>query len=140
MVTEADYPYTAVDTDYCHYGEYAVTRYHVKSYTSVIANEPDQMKAALSVNPLKVSIRASDLSFKQYATGIYNDTACGTEHNHATLVVGWGHQEEGGVEYWIMKNSWGSDWGEAGYIRLQIIEGDGNCGIQMWPYYPVVNE
>lgn len=69
------------------------------------------MKAALSLQPLKVSIRASADSFRQYKTGIYNDPDCGTVHNHATLVVGW-NADEAGNEYWIMKNSWGSDWGE----------------------------
>jgi cathepsin L len=93
------------------------------------------MKAGVAIKPLKVSIRASDASFQQYSSGIYNNTACGTQHNHATLVVGWG-VNSAGVEYWIMKNSWGSGWGEKGYINLQIIAGDGNCGVQMWPFYP----
>jgi hypothetical protein len=53
------------------------------------------------------------------------------------MLVGWGI--ESGVEYWIMRNSWGADWGEAGYIRFQIIPGYGNCGVQMWPFYPTVN-
>ena len=95
------------------------------------------MKAALVRQPIKVSIRACDNSFRLYTGGIYNDAACGTEHNHAVAVVGWG--EENGVEYWILRNSWGTDWGEAGYGKLQIIEGNGNCGIQMWPFYPVTN-
>lgn len=82
-------------------------------------NSPDAMKAALSIQPLKTSIRASATSFQQYKEGIYNDSACGTQHNHATLTVGWG-LEAGGLEYWIMKNSWGTGWGESGYIRIQI--------------------
>ena len=49
------------------------------------------MKAALSVNRLKAPVRSSYPSFNHYATGIYNDTACGTEHDYATLVIGGGH-------------------------------------------------
>jgi C1A family cysteine protease len=74
------------------------------------------MKAGLALQPLKVSIRASAVCFQRYSSGIFNDTKCGTQHNHATLVVGWGI--EAGVEYWIMKNSWGVTWGEQGYMRL----------------------
>lgn len=53
---------------------------------------------------------------------------CGTSLDHATLIVGWGSEK--GQAYWIMKNSWDSDWGEAGYMRLAIEDGKGVCGIQ----------
>jgi C1A family cysteine protease len=52
---------------------------------------------------------------------------CGTALDHEALVVGWGTED--GVNYWTMKNSYGTDWGEEGYIRLAITDGDGVCGI-----------
>jgi len=79
---------------------------------------------------------ASATSFHLYSEGIYNDPACGNQHNHATNVVGMGI--ENGTEYWIMRNSWGEDWGEAGYMRMEIVDGDGQCGVQMWPIYPLM--
>jgi len=75
--------------------------------------------------------------FQQYTSGIFDNDACGTALDHATLVVGYG--EENGQEYWIMKNSWGTVWGEEGYMRLAIVDGPGICGIQESPLYPYSN-
>jgi C1A family cysteine protease len=92
------------------------------------------MKSALLVGPLAVSIEADQSAFQSYRSGIFNTTACGTSLDHATNVVGWGTSS--GTDYWIMRNSWGSSWGESGYMRLAITNGSGVCGIQMAPLYP----
>jgi len=63
-----------------------------------------------------------------YETGIYDDVSCGTNLNHAVLVVGYGTSDDG-VEYWLVKNSWGTDWGDNGYMKFKITDGDGICGI-----------
>jgi len=82
-------------------------------------------------------IEADRAVFQQYTSGIFSSTGCGTNLDHATLVVGYG--SDAGTEYWIMKNSWGTVWGEEGYMRLEIVDGDGICGIQMNPLYPASN-
>jgi len=82
-------------------------------------------------------IEADRAVFQQYTSGIFDSTACGTSLDHATLVVGYG--SENGQDYWIMKNSWGTVWGEAGYMRLAIVNGQGICGIQMNPLYPTAD-
>jgi C1A family cysteine protease len=87
------------------------------------------MKAALQQQPLSVSLQADKPVFQMYHSGIFSDVTCGTTLDHATMVVGWG--EENGQEYWIMRNSWGTTWGELGYMRVAIQEGTvGFCGIQ----------
>jgi len=97
------------------------------------------MKAAVAKQPVSVSIEADKAVFQQYKSGIFDSTSCGTNLDHATLVVGYG--SENGTEYWIMKNSWGSRWGEDGYMRLAIEEtGEGICGIQHQPLYPDAGE
>lgn len=89
------------------------------------------MKNAVAFGPISVGIQANKPVFQQYQSGIFNDTSCGHNLDHATLVVGWGISE--GTEYWIMKNSWAETWGEQGYMRLAIVDGKGNCGIQKQP-------
>jgi hypothetical protein len=70
--------------------------------------------------------------------GIFNSETCYTNGvNHAVLVVGF--DLSGTTPYWILRNSWGSSWGEGGYMRLAIAGGDGICGINIFPgFYPVV--
>jgi len=72
-----------------------------------------------------------------YSEGIFDSEDCGTQLDHATNVVGWGSEND--KEYWIMRNSWSSTWGESGYIRIKITDGAGICGIQMEPQYPDTN-
>jgi len=49
------------------------------------------------------------------------------------LLVGWGYDDSLGKNFWLVKNSWNTTWGDNGYIRLAIVDGDGICGIQMEP-------
>ena len=75
-----------------------------------------------------------------YKSGVFDSAECGThaDHgykaDHVTLVVGYASDSDG--EYWIMKNSWGSSWGEDGYMRVAIEVDEGICGIQSRPTYP----
>jgi len=97
------------------------------------------MKAAVAQQPVSVSIEADKAVFQQYKSGIFDNSGCGTNLDHATLVVGYG--SENGQEYWIMKNSWGTVWGEEGYMRLAMVStGEGTCGIQHEPIYPDAGE
>ena len=91
------------------------------------------MKAALATQPLAVSIEADKMVFQTYKSGVLNSTTCGTNLDHAVLAVGWGNDATSGLDYWLVKNSWNTTWGDKGYIKLAIVDGNGICGVQMEP-------
>eukprot|EP00178_Gracilaria_changii_P002015 TRINITY_DN12974_c0_g2_i1.p1 TRINITY_DN12974_c0_g2~~TRINITY_DN12974_c0_g2_i1.p1 ORF type:complete len:319 (+),score=56.51 TRINITY_DN12974_c0_g2_i1:63-959(+) len=66
--------------------------------------------------------------FMSYASGVYVHTTGGRLGGHAVHVVGWGHCEESGLDYWLIANSWGSAWGMSGYFK--IARGQNECGIE----------
>ena len=95
------------------------------------------MKAAVVQQPVSVSIEADKAVFQQYTSGVFDSTACGTNTDHATLVVGYG--TENGQDYYLVKNSWGSSWGDNGYVKIANNgDGAGICGIQMAAVRPTV--
>jgi C1A family cysteine protease len=81
-----------------------------------------------------VAIEADAYVFQSYSSGILSGKECGHSLNHGVLAVGYG--TEAGVEYYIVKNSWGVAWGDKGYIKLASDDKHGTCGIQMEPSYP----
>ena len=133
-MAEITYAYTAQD-GVCAYDANNTTGKGTTGYTFVTPDDAASMKASLVNGPLSVSIDASHSVFQYYTSGILADAKkCGTRLDHAVIVVGWG--VESGTEYWTVRNSWGSSWGEKGYIRMAIIDGTGVCGVQMEPLYP----
>jgi C1A family cysteine protease len=133
-MTENSYTYTAVDGT-CAYKQN--TNVLSTGTTHVIAGSIADMMNAVALQPVSVSIEADKLCFQMYKSGVLNNTKCGTTLDHAVLTVGYGTDPVGG-DYWLVKNSWGSSWGEEGYIRIARVEGDGICGIQMSPLYSSV--
>jgi C1A family cysteine protease len=135
-MTEASYPYTHVDGT-CKYNANSNTGVICKDWISVTDSSSSAMKTALAKAPLAVTIEADQKVFQSYKSGIFNDVSCGTQKDHATNVVGWGTAS--GVEYWLMRNSWGTGWGESGYMRIKIVDGIGICGIQKGAKQPTTN-
>lgn len=86
--------------------------------------------------PVSVAIDAGGYDFQFYSGGIFSGN-CGKQLNHGVTIVGYG--EASNKTYWLVKNSWGDDWGESGYIRMKRDSSDkrGTCGIAMEASYPV---
>eukprot|EP01017_Pseudomicrothorax_dubius_P026176 TRINITY_DN28_c0_g2_i2.p1 TRINITY_DN28_c0_g2~~TRINITY_DN28_c0_g2_i2.p1 ORF type:complete len:368 (+),score=90.71 TRINITY_DN28_c0_g2_i2:127-1230(+) len=131
---ENDYPYKGTDQK-CKY-DASKADHTVKGYTDVPENDEDQLTAAIANQPVSVAIEADRMVFQFYSGGIIDSKSCGTDLDHGVLAVGYG--AESGKNYYIVKNSWGGDWGEKGYVRIGRHggKGPGICGIAEMASYP----
>jgi len=137
---ESEYPYTSGggdDSTPCYYDEHSKTAVDVSASASVAASNPDQMMAALEKQPLAVLVEADKMVFQTYQSGVLTSDKCGTQLDHAVLAVGYGTED--GEDYWLVKNSWNTTWGDQGYIKLGRTATDGICGVQMGPSFPTTN-
>jgi len=131
----SSYPYTAKDGT-CHSCS-AVA--HATSCSDVKPNDQLSLKAAVAKQPVAVAIEADTKYFQSYSGGVLTSSSCGTSLDHGVLAVGYG--EENGQKYWLVKNSWGTSWGEQGYVKIGRSESTndaGICGIAMDPSFPTV--
>ena len=138
---ESVYPYfsgTTKKAGDCAFSKSSTTAVDVSSYTKVTADNESQMKAALVQQPLAVSIEADKTVFQTYKSGVLNSADCGTKLDHAVLAVGYGNED--GQDYWLVKNSWNTTWGDNGYIKLAMDSSKGTCGVQMGPLFPTTNQ
>ncbi|EWS74453.1 papain family cysteine protease (macronuclear) [Tetrahymena thermophila SB210] len=126
LTTNSNYPYVAVDQA-CNSTEIYGVLYSLSNYTDVESGNTVQLKQYLQQQPLSIAVDAS--YWYLYNSGIFSN--CGQNLNHGVLLVGFNSTEGS----WLVKNSWGTSWGEQGYIRLA----DGNtCGLANAASYPTV--
>ena len=136
--TEASYPYTsgvskkAGDCQKCTSADVKFS-----SCYDVKPNDQVSLKVAVSKQPVVIAIEADTKYFQSYSSGILTDgIKCGTTLDHAVEIVGYG--TENGIDYWKVRNSWSSTWGEQGYVRIQkssSTDDIGVCGISAEPSY-----
>jgi len=132
--SEASYPYTAKDGACQKCTSAGVT---FSSCSDVKPNDQVSLKAAVSKQPVVIAIEADTRYFQSYSTGILTDgIKCGTKLDHAVEIVGYG--TDNGIDYWKVRNSWGTSWGEVGYVRIQKTSSTndiGVCGIAAEPSF-----
>jgi len=133
VVTEDRMPYRANDQGTCYWSKYTSDFFN-KDMLDVPKSDNDELLAAVDRQPISIAVAAE--KFMHYQSGIFNDWTCGTDLDHAILLVGYGEDSTG--KYYKVKNSWGTSWGESGYIRFarQTGQGVGMCGITEAACYP----
>ncbi|XP_066538366.1 cathepsin S-like isoform X2 [Hoplias malabaricus] len=132
--SEATYPYTGVDGQ-CRYDP-SHRAANCTSYNFVAQRDEQALKEAVAtIGPISVAIDATRPKFILYRSGVYNDPTCTQDVNHAVLVVGYGTLS--GQDYWLVKNSWGTSFGDGGYIRIARNKGN-MCGIASYACYPIM--
>lgn len=135
LCSEEEYPYTSEEGQ-CQDCKNVV---NITRFQDITSNNEKALKRVVSQQPVSVAIQANTRSFQMYSSGIYSDLSCGNQLDHGVLIVGYGYDLFHDMEYWIVKNSWGTQWGEDGYIRMKrnIQDSSGLCGIAMQPSIPI---
>jgi C1A family cysteine protease len=132
LCTEAAYPYTAKSSTQCKASQCSASaNSKIGGYTDVRSTEND-LGAAVDNQPVSIAIEADQSGFQLYKSGVFCGV-CGDNLDHGVLAVGYG--TDAGTDYWKVKNSWGTSWGEAGYI--QMCRNSDKCGIANEPSYPL---
>ncbi|CAG9762592.1 unnamed protein product [Ceutorhynchus assimilis] len=132
LQSEETYPYVAQDNACSYNASKVVTK--ISSYVVLpVEDENALLEAVATVGPVSVAIDAYYID--SYGSGVFEDADCSPDFlNHGVVIVGYG--TENGKDYWLVKNSWGTGWGEEGYMKMA--RGINMCGISEETVYPVV--
>ncbi|CAH1100336.1 unnamed protein product [Psylliodes chrysocephalus] len=135
IVTEGAYPYKAIASSACLVNV-SDSVLKPKEHIILPTGDEDKLQRAVARQPISVTIDAEN-DFQFYKEGIVDDSTCESGDgalNHAVLVVGYGTQD--GHDYWLVKNSWGTSYGQDGYIMMSRNKNN-QCGIATYALYPV---
>jgi len=133
--TEDSYPYEGKD-DKCRYKKEDKGASDTGFVDVTTGDESKLQEAVATIGPVSVAIDAGNPSFQMYHKGIYDEPNCSSQNlDHGVLAVGYGTLN--GADYWLVKNSWGTTWGNEGYIYMSRNKNN-QCGIATAASYPTV--
>lgn len=140
LQTKDSYPYVGYRKACAYNISNGVTWTVGTGYVNIAGSDPVALENALQLMPISAAVSAYSGVFQFYRGGIIDTSDCGTSLNHAVLIVGYGTDEVLGKDYWIVKNSWGTGWGESGYFRVKkdYNVNYGVCGILRLNSYPTI--
>mmetsp|Transcript_1356 Transcript_1356/g.2403 ORF Transcript_1356/g.2403 Transcript_1356/m.2403 type:complete len:158 (-) Transcript_1356:75-548(-) len=150
VYTEADVPYLGFEQKCSLALSKQKKSYKIPRWHTVEAGDPYAIKKLLQSGPVAASISATSPIFRFYADGIIDDVAmsgynhmqCGGKVNHAVTIVGFGKDYTYDREYFIVKNSFGKDWGKNGYAKIAAHNSPalvlGSCNILAFVAQPLL--
>lgn len=125
LCTEKEYDYKGRDGTCQESTKCKGDSIEVSKRTKVAKNDKS-LVSALNIVPVSVTVDAGSYAFQSYSSGVLDSSSCGTQLNHAVLGTGYGDN------YIRIKNSWGTSWGDKGYIKIKRTDSkNGICGIYM---------
>lgn len=135
LTTSKDYPCEGVDGS-CNKEKALHHAVNISGYERAPSKDEAMLKVTAANQPVSVAIDVGGYAFQLYSQGVFSGV-CGKKLNHGVTIVGYGKGTSD--KYWIVKNSWGADWGESGYIRMKrdAFDKAGTCGIAMKASYPL---
>merc|ERR1712142_727518 len=132
--TEESYPYE-MRQGQCRFDENNIGATITGAKRIIQGSEEDLQKAIGEIGPVSVAIDAAHPSFQMHHSGVYQEPYCSSYRlDHGVLAVGYG--TENGQDYYIVKNSWGEQWGSDGYIKMARNQ-DNMCGIATMACYAI---
>lgn len=132
--SEKSYPYNGKDNT-CKYNLPGRSA-NCSRYDFLPEGDEQALKQAIAtIGPISVAIDARRPRFAFYRSGVYDDSSCSQKVNHAVLAVGYGTLN--GQDFWLVKNSWGTYFGDNGYIRMARNKNN-QCGIALYGCYPTM--
>jgi len=135
MMLESEYPYLARKSIFSKCSKAKTEgKIEVSTFMDVTPKSKTQMQAALAKGPVAIAIEADKSVFQTYHSGVMTSASCGQQLDHGVLAVGYG--TESGQDYFLVKNSWGASWGDAGYIKLGSAD---ICGMLNQPSQPTTD-
>ncbi len=138
LVSNEDYPYIIGSPNKDNVSISSLTRVngsHIKDYEFIIPRSIQDIKESLQEGPIAIALDASSFLFRFYKEGIIDlPKNFSRDINHAVLLTGY-EQDENGT-HWIIQNSWGESWGEQGFARIRVRNGNGVLLCQLYGVYP----
>jgi cathepsin L len=134
LATGSNYPYTSGTSGQsgtCEKGHTIVSGVDVASHVDV-AKSVSALESAVALTPVSIAIQANQKVFQSYKSGIIT-SGCGQRLDHGVVAVGYG--VDNGTPYWKVRNSWGTSWGENGYVRI-LKDSSDQCGVLDAASYP----
>jgi C1A family cysteine protease len=132
LTTDLIYPYIAANQT-CKQNSVKQNVTIIHSFYEVPSNDSPSLINQVAMTPVVSQVDADNYVWQFYYSGVINKF-CGTDSKHYVLIVG--YNQDASPPYYIVKNSWGQQWGESGYARIGIYGGAGICGIQQVCSYP----